>query len=295
MHAVFVAGRAADQEQGQRQGPAGDRRRPDDRVPDGHPRARRTPAGGSSTTSSSTPSALREITILDISDYHAQLTPLAEAADNLAAPAVNATFGIGGSAFLKAWFDVYEAESAHSATTARRSNVLEVAGGDSFGGATPPISNFFGDKPTPPIMRMMGIDLDAVGNHSFDRGQTYLRNELIPLADVPDDQSPTSSSRTARRRPEWSTVEGVRLRARRQARLRRLHDRVDARDRLPGEPRSVRGAARRSGGQRRGGEARQEGRRDRRTRPRGRDRRHGQRPDRGRSSTSPTASRTSTS
>ncbi len=34
---------------------------------------------------------LQEITILDISDYHAQLTPLAEASDNLAAPAVNAT------------------------------------------------------------------------------------------------------------------------------------------------------------------------------------------------------------
>ena len=45
-----------------------------------------------------------------------------------------------------------------------------MAGGDSFGGATPPISNFFGDKPTPPIMKMMGIDVDALGNHSFDRG-----------------------------------------------------------------------------------------------------------------------------
>ena len=30
---------------------------------------------------------LTEVTILDISDWHAQLTPLAEAADNLAAPA----------------------------------------------------------------------------------------------------------------------------------------------------------------------------------------------------------------
>ncbi len=30
---------------------------------------------------------------------------------------------------------------------------LTVAGGDSFGGATPPISNFFGDKPTVQIMR----------------------------------------------------------------------------------------------------------------------------------------------
>src|SRR3954464_9711937 len=43
---------------------------------------------------------LREVTILDISDYHGQLTPLTETADSLG-PA----FAIGGSAFLKSWFD----------------------------------------------------------------------------------------------------------------------------------------------------------------------------------------------
>jgi 2',3'-cyclic-nucleotide 2'-phosphodiesterase (5'-nucleotidase family)/predicted AlkP superfamily phosphohydrolase/phosphomutase len=117
----------------------------------------------------------REITILDISDWHAQLTPLAEASDTL-----GPSFGIAGAAFLKRWFDIYEAESALSG-----GSVIEVAGGDSFGGATPPISNFFGDKPTPPIMGMMGIDVDVLGNHSFDHGQTYLRTELIPLAPFP--------------------------------------------------------------------------------------------------------------
>jgi 2',3'-cyclic-nucleotide 2'-phosphodiesterase (5'-nucleotidase family) len=34
-------------------------------------------------------------------------------------------------------------------------------------------------------MGMMGIDADAIGNHSFDHGQAYLRNELIPLAPFP--------------------------------------------------------------------------------------------------------------
>ena len=34
-------------------------------------------------------------------------------------------------------------------------------------------------------MGMMGIDIDAIGNHSFDRGQAYLRTELIPLAPFP--------------------------------------------------------------------------------------------------------------
>ena len=34
-------------------------------------------------------------------------------------------------------------------------------------------------------MGMMGIDVDAIGNHSFDRGEQYLRNTLIPLAPFP--------------------------------------------------------------------------------------------------------------
>jgi 2',3'-cyclic-nucleotide 2'-phosphodiesterase (5'-nucleotidase family)/predicted AlkP superfamily phosphohydrolase/phosphomutase len=123
------------------------------------------------------PGQYKQIAILDISDWHAQLIPLAEAADNVTgAGAANPTFAIAGAAFLKPWFDVYRAQVSDSFT---------VAGGDSFGGATPPISNFFGDKPTPPIMNMMGFTADALGNHSFDRGEQYLRNELIPLANFP--------------------------------------------------------------------------------------------------------------
>src|SRR4029453_13459464 len=79
---------------------------------------------------------LRELTILNISDYHAQLTPLAEAADTVTGTgAANPTFPIGGAAFLKPWFDAYRAEAPGGS--------LSLAGGDSFGGATPPISNFF--------------------------------------------------------------------------------------------------------------------------------------------------------
>ena len=56
---------------------------------------------------------LNEITILDISDWHAQLTPLAEVADTVPTTgAVNPSFAIGGAAFLKTWFDIYEGESA---------------------------------------------------------------------------------------------------------------------------------------------------------------------------------------
>ena len=118
----------------------------------------------------------KEITVLNISDYHGQLVPLSETADNLASPAINPSFAIGGAAFLKGWFELYRTEAPGGSLT--------IAGGDSVG-ATPPISAFFGDTPTIEIMNMMGFNLDGLGNHNFDKGQAYLRTTLIPLATFP--------------------------------------------------------------------------------------------------------------
>ncbi|GGU17094.1 5'-nucleotidase C-terminal domain-containing protein [Lentzea flava] len=118
------------------------------------------------------PGALKELTVLNISDYHGQLVPLSETADTVAG-GTDPAFGIGGSAFLKPWFDVYRAEATNGSIT--------VAGGDSVG-ATPPISAFFGDKPTIELMNAMGFTFDGLGNHNFDKGQAYLRQTLIPLA-----------------------------------------------------------------------------------------------------------------
>ena len=59
-----------------------------------------------------TPGQYKEATILYISDFHGQLTPLAQTADNVAsAGAANPSFGIGGAAYLKPWLDIYRAEA----------------------------------------------------------------------------------------------------------------------------------------------------------------------------------------
>jgi 2',3'-cyclic-nucleotide 2'-phosphodiesterase (5'-nucleotidase family) len=149
-----------------------------------------------------TPGRYKEITILDISDYHGQLIPLSEAADTL-----GPTFGIGGAAFLKPWFDTYRNEATNGSLT--------VAAGDSVG-ATPPISSFFGDTPTIELMNMMGFSADGLGNHNFDRGQAYLRNTLIPLANYPFVSANVIDPTTNDPPAEWSksyvfTLGGVKI------------------------------------------------------------------------------------
>ena len=143
------------------------------------PHKRKARAGGGATLAGRhrAPLGLREISILHVSDYHGQLTPLSEAADNVTGSgAINQAYEIGGAAFLKPWFDVYRREA--------RDGHLAVTAGDSVG-ATPPISSFFGDRPTIDLMNLMGFDADGLGNHNFDRGHEYFRTELVPRARFP--------------------------------------------------------------------------------------------------------------
>jgi 2',3'-cyclic-nucleotide 2'-phosphodiesterase (5'-nucleotidase family)/predicted AlkP superfamily phosphohydrolase/phosphomutase len=149
----------------------------------------------------------KTLQILDISDYHGQLVPLTDTSDNLAAPGANPAFTIGGSAFLKPWFDRFQ--------SLEPSRTITVAAGDSVG-ATPPISAFFGDTPTIDIMNLMGFDLDGLGNHNFDKGQEYLRETLIPRADFKYVSANVIDPATGEPPAEWSksrnfTLDGIKI------------------------------------------------------------------------------------
>ncbi len=120
---------------------------------------------------------LREMTILDISDFHGQLVPLSAAADDLDDEgADNPSFDVGGAAYLKPWFDAFRAEAPQGSLT--------VTAGDAVGG-TPPISAFFGDVPTIELMNAMGFSADALGNHNFDVSHAYMFGTLAPQAEFP--------------------------------------------------------------------------------------------------------------
>jgi 2',3'-cyclic-nucleotide 2'-phosphodiesterase (5'-nucleotidase family) len=107
-----------------------------------------------------------EVTIqfLAVSDWHGQLDPLN---------------GIGGAAAIATYWDQDRALNP---------NTIELTAGDDFG-ASPPISNFFGEVPAVQAERMMGIDFNTFGNHNFDRGVEHLQ-QMIDIAAAPSGVQP---------------------------------------------------------------------------------------------------------
>jgi 5'-nucleotidase len=100
--------------------------------------------------------------LLTVSDWHGQLDPLS----------VSNLGNVGGASALSSYF---------KADRAANPNTLTLTAGDAFGGS-PPLSNFFAEEPAVKAMNLMGFDVDALGNHNFDRGIAHLQS-MIDLAE----------------------------------------------------------------------------------------------------------------
>lgn len=107
-------------------------------------------------------------TILSVSDFHGRLNPEAFRIDL-------AGEKLGGAAHLQTLF---EQRAALSPTPP-----FVVTQGDAVG-ATQPVSNLLGDRPTIDVMNAMGFDADTLGNHNFDFGVAHMR-DLARQADFP--------------------------------------------------------------------------------------------------------------
>lgn len=101
------------------------------------------------------------IQFLNVSDWHGQVDPLD-------------IFGVGlrgGASVISTYWQQDRAANP---------NTLTLTAGDDFG-ATPPLANFFEERPAVLAQRMMGIEINTFGNHNFDRGVAHLQ-EMVDLA-----------------------------------------------------------------------------------------------------------------
>jgi 5'-nucleotidase len=112
------------------------------------------------------PSRVIGVRLIAFNDFHGHLEPgeltigVADPDD----PTRTTALRVGGASFLAALIARLRAE---------RPNHVVVSAGDLVG-ASPLISGFFHDEATIEVMNAIGLDLNAVGNHEFDRGVTEL-------------------------------------------------------------------------------------------------------------------------
>jgi 5'-nucleotidase len=141
----------------------------------GLPPASTSPAAAAPSPSPEAAAALVHVQILAINDFHGHLQPptgsngvvlvapadpLASSRDALPTDAGVSLVKAGGAAYLTAHVARLRAENPAT---------IVISAGD-LTGASPLLSNLFQDEPSVLVMNRLGLDLEAVGNHDFDRG-----------------------------------------------------------------------------------------------------------------------------
>jgi 5'-nucleotidase len=103
-----------------------------------------------------------ELQLLAINDFHGNLEPPLGSSGNLTVD--GQTKLVGGVEYLASHIEQLQAGKRNS---------LVVSAGDLIG-ATPLLSAAFHDEPTIEAMNALGLDINAVGNHEFDKGYQEL-------------------------------------------------------------------------------------------------------------------------
>ena len=109
-----------------------------------------------------TPAAPVEVQIIGINDFHGNLETPASPPSVRMADGSNLKERLGGAAAL-----------ASTLKRVRQPNSITVSAGDLIG-ASPLVSAYFLDEPTIQAMNAIGLGLNAVGNHEFDKGSAEL-------------------------------------------------------------------------------------------------------------------------
>ncbi|MGK4002184.1 bifunctional metallophosphatase/5'-nucleotidase [Sorangium sp. So ce1036] len=103
------------------------------------------------------------VQILAFNDFHGNLEPPAGSGGRITLPD-EAQVDAGGAAFFA---------SRIAALRATNPNTVVVSAGDLIG-ASPLVSALFHDEPTIEAMNLIGLDINGVGNHEFDKGTAEL-------------------------------------------------------------------------------------------------------------------------
>ncbi|KUM03251.1 5'-nucleotidase C-terminal domain-containing protein [Chromobacterium subtsugae] len=105
------------------------------------------------------------VKLIAFNDFHGNLeTPGALSVPDPANPGKTIKVSAGGADYLAAWVKSLRDKSP---------NTVVVSAGDLIG-ASPLVSGLFHDEPTIEAMNLLGLDINAVGNHEFDDGQEEL-------------------------------------------------------------------------------------------------------------------------